>query len=415
MNSNEINKIIEFAKCFDSNPEKSVQYENYKKLYGFIESIEFSFDDFSAEFVLNKSPEIKLMAKVLSKIDSKKLVADDNLIVLVSVYEINEEAVDYAKKEKESDDYLDDYYGESEEAEEVTEEELSMMEADDDGRLYGRRGIDTVKLYLIEIGKIPLLSPEKEYELAVRKSQGDEKASKELSESNLRLVVSIAKRYVGRGLSFQDLIQEGNLGLLKATEKFDYERGYKYSTYATWWIRQAITRAIADKARTIRIPVHAVEALNKIKKIKEEYYKKYGEEMSDEELCDVLDLKNETLRTYKKYIENPASLDAPIGEDEDSVLGDFIPSEDYIEGSNDNNLYLSKFMEVFDNLDLTDREKEVLKFRNGVIDGRTYTLEEIGQMYGVTRERVRQIEAKAERKAHRKLQKLHYSVSDLYK
>ena len=414
MDNNEIKKIVEFAKCFDSNPERSVQYDNYKLLYEFLKSIDFNLDDYSAEEVLEKSPEIKLMAKVLSKISQKELVADENLIVLVSVYEINAEIENYSKKEKETDDFFDDNY----EVEECTEEEVSdemlNLEADEDARLYGRKGIDTTKLYLIEIGGIPLLTPEEEYQVAVANLNGDLKARKKLIESNLRLAVSIAKRYIGRGLTLQDLIEEGNLGLLKAVEKFEPDRGYKFSTYATWWIRQSITRAIADQARTIRIPVHAVETINKIRRIKDNYYKNYGEDMPDQELCDVLDLKMENLLHYKRYLEAPASLDAPVGEDEDSVLGDFVPSEDSDKDMYENSVYLKKFMDDFENLDITDREKEVLKYRTGVIDGRIYTLEEIGQMFGVTRERIRQIENKAKRKAERKLSKLKYSVKDLY-
>ncbi len=257
---------------------------------------------------------------------------------------------------------------------------------------------DPVKIYLKEIGRVPLLSPEEEIELAQRMSSGDPYAKKRLSEANLRLVVSIAKRYVGRGMQFLDLIQEGNLGLIKAVEKFDYTKGYKFSTYATWWIRQAITRAIADQARTIRIPVHMVETITKVKKVSSVLLHKNGREATPEEIAEELHLPLDRVREIIRISQDPVSLETPIGEEEDSHLGDFIPDEEAPAPAEAASLTLLK--EQLDEVlnTLTEREGKVLRLRFGLEDGRQRTLEEVGKEFNVTRERIRQIEAKALRK-----------------
>ncbi|MBQ4467887.1 MAG: RNA polymerase sigma factor RpoD [Firmicutes bacterium] len=257
---------------------------------------------------------------------------------------------------------------------------------------------DPVRMYLKEIGKVPLLTADEEIELAKRMEQGDEDAKKRLCEANLRLVVSIAKRYVGRGMLFLDLIQEGNLGLIKAVDKFDYTKGYKFSTYATWWIRQAITRSIADQARTIRIPVHMVETINKLIRVSRQLLQELGREPSPEEIADEMGLSVDKVREIQKVAQEPVSLETPIGEEEDSHLGDFIPDEDVpqpVEAAAFSMLK-EQLVEVLDTL--TDREQKVLKLRFGLEDGRARTLEEVGKEFEVTRERIRQIEAKALRK-----------------
>ena len=257
---------------------------------------------------------------------------------------------------------------------------------------------DPVRMYFKEIGKVPLLSAEEERELAIRIEQGDEEAKKKLCESNLRLVVSIARRYLNRGLSFLDLIQEGNLGLIKAVEKFDYTKGYKFSTYATWWIRQAITRSIADQARTIRIPVHMVETINKLIRISRQLLQEYGREPTSEEIAKEMGITVEKVREIKKISQDPVSLETPIGEEEDSHLGDFIPDED-IPSPVDAAAYSMLQKQLREVLDtLSEREKKVLILRFGLDDGRPRTLEEVGREFNVTRERIRQIEAKALRK-----------------
>ena len=257
---------------------------------------------------------------------------------------------------------------------------------------------DPVRMYLKEIGRVPLLTAEEEIELAKRMEQGDESAKRRLAEANLRLVVSIAKRYVGRGMLFLDLIQEGNLGLIKAVEKFDYVKGFKFSTYATWWIRQAITRAIADQARTIRIPVHMVETINKLIRVSRQLLQELGREPTPEEIAAQMDISVERVREIMKIAQEPVSLETPIGEEEDSHLGDFIPDEDAPAPSEAASFILLKeqLEEVLETL--TPREEKVLRLRFGLDDGRTRTLEEVGQEFGVTRERIRQIEAKALRK-----------------
>ena len=257
---------------------------------------------------------------------------------------------------------------------------------------------DPVKVYLKEIGRVPLLTPDEEVDLAVRISNGDEAAKKRLSEANLRLVVSIAKRYLGRGMQFLDLIQEGNLGLIKAVEKFDYTKGFKFSTYATWWIRQAITRAIADQARTIRIPVHMVETINKVKKVSSQLLHANGREPSAGEIAEELDMPVEKVREIMRVAQEPVSLETPIGEEEDSHLGDFIPDDDAPAPADaaSHTLLKETLSNVLDSL--TPREEKVLRLRFGLEDGRSRTLEEVGKEFNVTRERIRQIEAKALRK-----------------
>lgn len=257
---------------------------------------------------------------------------------------------------------------------------------------------DPVRMYLKEIGRVPLLTAEEEVYLAKRMEQGDEEAQKRLAEANLRLVVSIAKRYVGRGMLFLDLIQEGNLGLIKAVEKFDYNKGYKFSTYATWWIRQAITRAIADQARTIRIPVHMVETINKLIRVSRQLLQKLGREPSAEEIAKEMEISVDRVREIMKIAQEPVSLETPIGEEEDSHLGDFIEDQDAPAPAEAASFTLLKeqLEEVLDTL--TPREEKVLRLRFGLDDGRARTLEEVGKNFGVTRERIRQIEAKALRK-----------------
>lgn len=257
---------------------------------------------------------------------------------------------------------------------------------------------DHVRMYLKEIGKVPLLSAEEEIALAKRIEEGDEEAKRKLAEANLRLVVSIAKKYVGRGMLFLDLIQEGNLGLIKAVEKFDYRKGYKFSTYATWWIRQAITRAIADQARTIRIPVHMVETINKLIRVSRQLLQELGREPTDDELAKEMQMPVEKVRETRKIAQEPVSLETPIGEEEDSHLGDFIPDEDIPAPADAAAFSLLKdqLNEVLNTL--TEREREVLKLRFGLKDGKARTLEEVGSQFEVTRERIRQIEAKALRK-----------------
>ena len=257
---------------------------------------------------------------------------------------------------------------------------------------------DPVRMYLKEIGKVPLLSAEEEIEFAQRMEEGDEEAKKRLAEANLRLVVSIAKRYVGRGMLFLDLIQEGNLGLIKAVEKFDYRKGYKFSTYATWWIRQAITRAIADQARTIRIPVHMVETINRLMRVSRQLLQELGRDPVPEEIAKAMEMPVSKVREIMKISQEPVSLETPIGEEEDSHLGDFIPDDDVPVPAEAAAFTLLKeqLIEVLDTL--TEREQKVLRLRFGLDDGRARTLEEVGKEFNVTRERIRQIEAKALRK-----------------
>jgi len=278
----------------------------------------------------------------------------------------------------------------SDDPEEITKEDLTVPK--------GITVDDPVRMYLKEIGKIPLLTGSEEIDLAKRMEDGDEIAKKKLAEANLRLVVSIAKRYVGRGMLFLDLIQEGNLGLMKAVEKFEYRKGFKFSTYATWWIRQAITRAIADQARTIRIPVHMVETINKLVRVQRQLVQELGRDPTPEEIGDEMGLEVERVREIMKIAQEPVSLETPIGEEEDSHLGDFIPDEDVLAPADAATFTMlrEQLIEVLDSL--TPREQKVLKLRFGLDDGRARTLEEVGKEFEVTRERIRQIEAKALRK-----------------
>lgn len=290
---------------------------------------------------------------------------------------------------------------EEEVLEKASDEEADEVEEEPEVDLSIPEGVgidDPVRMYLKEIGRVPLLNAQEEIQLAKRMLDGDESAKRRLAEANLRLVVSIAKRYVGRGMLFLDLIQEGNLGLIKAVEKFDYTKGFKFSTYATWWIRQAITRAIADQARTIRIPVHMVETINKLIRVSRQLLQELGREPIPEEIATVMEIPVERVREIMKIAQEPVSLETPIGEEEDSHLGDFIPDEDAPAPAEAASFILLKeqLEEVLETL--TPREEKVLRLRFGLDDGRTRTLEEVGQEFGVTRERIRQIEAKALRK-----------------
>ena len=283
----------------------------------------------------------------------------------------------------------------------IDDEELAKAEGIELEPGMGADGVaidDPVKVYLKEIGRVPLLTPDEEVDLAVRISNGDEAAKKRLSEANLRLVVSIAKRYLGRGMQFLDLIQEGNLGLIKAVEKFDYTKGFKFSTYATWWIRQAITRAIADQARTIRIPVHMVETINKVIRVSRQLLQELGHDPTPEEIADEMNMPVDRVREILKIAQEPVSLETPIGEEEDSHLGDFIPDDDAPAPADaaSHTLLKETLSSVLDSL--TPREEKVLRLRFGLEDGRSRTLEEVGKEFNVTRERIRQIEAKALRK-----------------
>ena len=353
----------------------------------------------NTEDILN---ELMEKAKKAGKISTKEIAAleekgvdADSIAKFYDALEANKIDVDISDDDAAT--ILDDIdmpeIEELNEIEEVTEEEMSDVKVDDS---YSTD--DPVRMFLKEIGKVPLLTAEEEVELAIRMSQGDEEAKRRMTEANLRLVVSIAKRHVGRGMLFLDLIQEGNLGLIKAVEKFDYTKGYKFSTYATWWIRQAITRAIADQARTIRIPVHMVETINKVIRVSRQLLQELGHDPSAEEIAAEMGMPVEKVREILKIAQEPVSLETPIGEEEDSHLGDFIPDEDASEPSEAASFSLLKeqLMEVLDTL--TPREKKVLELRFGIVDGRTRTLEEVGKEFNVTRERIRQIEAKALRK-----------------
>ncbi|EFR32521.1 RNA polymerase sigma factor RpoD [Peptoniphilus harei ACS-146-V-Sch2b] len=308
-------------------------------------------------------------------------------------YEIDSDDIDelYKVFEKEGINLVDKKDSKDDDDEvDVTKEDLSVPK--------GVTVDDPVRMYLKEIGKISLLTAEEEVEIAKRMEEGDELAKKELAEANLRLVVSIAKRYVGRGMSFLDLIQEGNLGLMKAVDKFDYTKGFKFSTYATWWIRQAITRAIADQARTIRIPVHMVETINKLVRVQRQLVQDLGRDPLPEEIAAEMNLDVERVREIQKIAQEPVSLETPIGEEEDSHLGDFIPDDEILSPQDAATFTLLKEQLNTVLETLTDREKKVLTLRFGLDDGRARTLEEVGKEFDVTRERIRQIEAKALRK-----------------
>jgi len=308
---------------------------------------------------------------------------------------LSEQGVEIINETDDESPLGDDDDDDDDEPKELEEEEFDLTD------LSVPPGIkinDPVRMYLKEIGRVPLLSAEEEISLAKRIEHGDEEAKRRLAEANLRLVVSIAKRYVGRGMLFLDLIQEGNMGLIKAVEKFDYQKGYKFSTYATWWIRQAITRAIADQARTIRIPVHMVETINKLIRISRQLLQELGREPTAEEIAAEMDMSPDKVREILKIAQEPVSLETPIGEEDDSHLGDFIEDQDALAPADAAAYELLK-EQLEDVLDtLTEREENVLRLRFGLDDGRTRTLEEVGKVFGVTRERIRQIEAKALRK-----------------
>ena len=355
----------------------------------------------------HKSPEETLQellekGKKIGRLSAKELAVLEDLNLdgetVSKFYEtLEQNGVDIDVGSEDALPPIDDVLPEVEDladVEEVPEEEIT----DTDALMDSFATDDPVRMYLKEIGKVPLLTPEEEIALAVRMSEGDEDAKHRMTEANLRLVVSIAKRYVGRGMLFLDLIQEGNLGLIKAVEKFDYTKGYKFSTYATWWIRQAITRAIADQARTIRIPVHMVETINKTIRVSRQLLQELGHDPSAEEIAAEMDMPVEKVRDILKIAQEPVSLETPIGEEEDSHLGDFIPDEDASEPSEAASFSLlrEQLEEVLDTL--APREKKVLELRFGIVDGRTRTLEEVGKEFNVTRERIRQIEAKALRK-----------------
>ena len=322
------------------------------------------------------------------EIDNAMLELDIDIEELDKLYELIE------SNNIELIDDLDDM------AQDAITDETDMAKSDDGG-LGDNKAVamdDPVRVYLKEIGRVPLLTSEEEIELSIRIADGDTKAKQRLAEANLRLVVSIAKRYVGRGMQFLDLIQEGNLGLIKAVEKFDYTKGFKFSTYATWWIRQAITRAIADQARTIRIPVHMVETINKVKKTSSQLLHKNGHDPSAEEIAEELDMSPDKVREILRLAQEPVSLETPIGEEEDSHLGDFIPDDEALSPADAASISLLKeqLAEVLKTL--TPREEKVLSLRYGLEDGHPRTLEEVGKEFNVTRERIRQIEAKALRK-----------------
>ena len=321
-------------------------------------------------------------------------------ITIVDIKESDDEDIDLAK----DFDIVSDDEDEDIDLDELRsfEEELSKEDKLEAIREKGKNKVvitdDPVRMYLKEIGRIPLLTYEEEVELAKRIEAGDQKAKDQLAEANLRLVVSIAKRYVGRGMQFLDLIQEGNMGLIKAVDKFEHKKGFKFSTYATWWIRQAITRAIADQARTIRIPVHMVETINKLVRAQRQLVQELGRDPLPEEVAELMNMDVEKVREVQKIAQEPVSLETPIGEEEDSHLGDFIPDEEILSPSDaaTNTMLREQLISVLDTL--TDRERKVLALRFGLDDGRTRTLEEVGQAFDVTRERIRQIEAKALRK-----------------
>ena len=347
------------------------------------------------------------LSKLLELAKSKKNVLDETEVLdafageeltpekLDRIYDfLDKKHVDVLKMSND-DDMDPDLFSEDEDAD--PEDAIDVEHID----LSVPEGIgvdDPVRMYLKEIGKVPLLSPDEEIELAKKIELGDEEAKKKLAESNLRLVVSIAKRYAGRGMQLLDLIQEGNLGLIKAVEKFDYRKGYKFSTYATWWIRQAITRAIADQARTIRIPVHMVETINRLVRTQRQLVQKLGREATPEELAKELDMPVDRVRDIMNISQDPVSLETPIGEEEDSHLGDFI-QDNNVEVPADAATYTLLHEQLMDVLStLTEREQKVLRLRFGLDDGRPRTLEEVGRQFNVTRERIRQIEAKALRK-----------------
>ena len=351
--------------------------------------------------------------KPMSKSEAEKNAKMDDLIEKGKKGRLSESDMDAVLEENDFDiDSLDKLYDSLEESgiplPELSGSEMSEIEneveqfgnSENMQRILEQEGLvdDPVRLYLKEIGRVPLLTSEREHELAERMAEGDVEAKKALVEANLRLVVSIAKRYVGRGMFFLDLIQEGNLGLMKAVDKFDYTKGYKFSTYATWWIRQAITRAIADQARTIRIPVHMVETIHKVSRYSRQLLQEYGREATAEEIGEKMGMSAEKVREIMKIAQDPVSLETPIGEEEDSHLGDFIQDEDTPAPADAASQTILREVIERELHTLTPREEHVIKLRFGLYDGRTRTLEEVGQEFNITRERIRQIEAKALRK-----------------
>ena len=369
--------------------------------------------EFKAEELSNLPPE-QLKIELIKRLEEKGK-SNDNRLTYIDVSDYLEH---FDLDKTVIDEIYDTLLTNDIEIENFTEDFSMLMNIDDDaededdGVVLDKDGSidvdatvpkgisvdDPVRMYLKEIGKVPLLTADEEIELAKRMEEGDEYAKMKLCEANLRLVVSIAKRYVGRGMLFLDLIQEGNLGLIKAVDKFDYRKGYKFSTYATWWIRQAITRSIADQARTIRIPVHMVETINKLIRVSRQLLQTYGREPSPEEIAKEMGITVDKVREIQKIAQEPVSLETPIGEEEDSHLGDFIPDDDVPAPAEAAAFSMLKeqLVEVLDTL--TDREQKVLKLRFGLDDGRSRTLEEVGKEFDVTRERIRQIEAKALRK-----------------
>ena len=361
----------------DANRQKG--YIDYKDIEDGLDKYDLSEDEILSFYDALDAVQITI-------VDSKNSDDDDDIDL--------EKDLDIVSDDEDEDIDLDELRS--------FEEELSKEDKLEAIREKGKNKVvitdDPVRMYLKEIGRIPLLTYEEEVELAKRIEAGDQRAKDQLAEANLRLVVSIAKRYVGRGMQFLDLIQEGNMGLIKAVDKFEHKKGFKFSTYATWWIRQAITRAIADQARTIRIPVHMVETINKLVRAQRQLVQELGRDPLPEEVAELMNMDVEKVREVQKIAQEPVSLETPIGEEEDSHLGDFIPDEEILSPSDaaTNTMLREQLISVLDTL--TDRERKVLALRFGLDDGRTRTLEEVGQAFDVTRERIRQIEAKALRK-----------------
>lgn len=343
---------------------------------------------------IGKENKVSKLSELLELGKQKGVLSYKMIMETISDQDMDTEQVErvYDQLEELNIDVVDDVDVPADINEEIAEVEAALSASE------GINIDDPVRMYLKEIGKVPLLTAQEEIEIAERMANGDEDAKHQLAEANLRLVVSIAKRYVGRGMLFLDLIQEGNLGLIKAVEKFDYKKGYKFSTYATWWIRQAITRAIADQARTIRIPVHMVETINKLIRVNRQLVQEYGREPRPEEIAKEMGISEEKVREIIKIAQEPVSLETPIGEEDDSHLGDFIPDDDAPAPAEAvaSTMLKEQLMEVLESL--TPREAKVLTLRYGLDDGKARTLEEVGKEFNVTRERIRQIEAKALRK-----------------